>query len=224
VPVAGVAVDVIPKENAKETARRASVASGGGRPPFFVTRRRPAPEILISVQRRIGSILTVMDLRIIEEEGQSGLVESEPPWSARLSTLQDLALARNAHAFDLVIRSVAWHHRSASDVIGVIRLALEAGASLAARDLSTTALDLFGDDREVQRFARILAAPTRVAGESSPDPSNRINREWLKTHAGEYTGQWVALRDGHLVGTANSLRELTGKVGDTTRTLLTRAY
>jgi hypothetical protein len=165
-----------------------------------------------------------MDMRILREEGHPGLVESEVPWSETLSTLQGLALARNSHAFDLLVRGVAWHHRSASDIIGVIRLALEAGASLAARDLSATALDLFGDDREVQRFARILAAPTRVASMAAADPSNQNNREWLKTHGGEYTGQWVALRDGHLIGTANSLRELTDKVGNTTRTLLTRAY
>jgi hypothetical protein len=103
-------------------------------------------------------------------------------------------------------------------------LLLRFGASLAARDLSATALDLFGDDTEVQRFARILAGPTRAASMAAADTSNRNNREWLKTHAGEYTGQWVALRDGHLIGTADSLRELTEKVGDTTRTLLTRAY
>jgi hypothetical protein len=119
--------------------------------------------------------------------------------------------------------SIRWLYPAGLGV-GVIRLALEAGASLAARELPATALELFGDDREVQRFARILAAPTRVADESTAGPSNRINREWLKTHASEYTGQWVALRDGHLIDTANSLRELTDKVGHTTRALLTRAY
>jgi hypothetical protein len=165
-----------------------------------------------------------MDLRILREEGQPGLVESEAPWSETLSTLQDLALARNAHAFDLLIRGVAWNHRSASDIIGVIRLALEAGAPLAARYLSATGLDLFDDNIDVQKLARILAAPTRVSGESAADPSNKASREWLKSHAGEYTGKWVALRNGDLIDTADSLRELTDRVGDTTRTFLTRAY
>jgi hypothetical protein len=82
-----------------------------------------------------------MDMRILREEGQPALVESELPWSETLSTLQGLALARNSHAFDLLVRGVAWHHRSASDIIGVIRLALEVwGFACGARSFSYSQL------------------------------------------------------------------------------------
>jgi hypothetical protein len=39
-------------------------------------------------------------------------------------------------------------------------------------------------------------------------------REWLNEHWGEYWGEWVAVRDGKLLGHASTLAELEEKVGD----------
>ena len=38
--------------------------------------------------------------------------------------------------------------------------------------------------------------------------------QWLKVHRSEYTGQWVALLRGELLGEASTLKELISQVGD----------
>lgn len=162
-----------------------------------------------------------MSLRI-PQENQEPVADSATQWSDTLSLLRSKASASDAQGFGALASQVVWRDRSATDLISVIRLALQAGAPLVARNLSTEGLSLFAANEEVQKFARILAVP--VCERVDADPSSRLNREWLNAHVGEYSGQWVAIRDGQLVATAGSLRELIDRVGDTSATLLTKAY
>ncbi|HYM01080.1 MAG TPA: hypothetical protein VEZ90_19130, partial [Blastocatellia bacterium] len=93
---------------------------------------------------------------------------------------------------------------TAEGFMRIMRLALKAGAYLDARQVSVDALKRYPDDDEVKKFARVLAPPRIVASNPRPDPGIRANREWLKAHASEYSGQWVALRAGELLGAARS--------------------
>jgi hypothetical protein len=38
--------------------------------------------------------------------------------------------------------------------------------------------------------------------------------QWLQNHAVEYSGSWVAVEEGQMVGTAASRRELVDKLGE----------
>jgi len=47
------------------------------------------------------------------------------------------------------------------------------------------------------------------------------NEGWLKKHSHEFRGRWIAVRNGELMGSADTLGDLIGKVGKTAETLLT---
>lgn len=51
--------------------------------------------------------------------------------------------------------------------------------------------------------------------------TNAANRQWLKDHAGQYAGQWVAIRDGVLLGTAAKLFDLMNTIPHTENVLFT---
>ena len=46
--------------------------------------------------------------------------------------------------------------------------------------------------------------------------------EWLKEHWGEYPGEWVAVRDGKLLGHAATLDELKRQIGSLRVALVTQ--
>lgn len=57
------------------------------------------------------------------------------------------------------------------------------------------------------------SAPPRVLREGLPArPELLADDEWLKEHAEEYRGQWVALRNGELVAAAATARELRSRI------------
>ena len=58
----------------------------------------------------------------------------------------------------------------------------------------------------------------------SPRPDLRANRDWLMRHGDLYRGQWVALRNGELLGSAPSLQTLVAKIGDTKSILVTKVF
>ena len=55
---------------------------------------------------------------------------------------------------------------------------------------------------------RVLAPPRATSRPASGAPDRELDFHWLRDHAGEYAGQWVALRGGHLLGAAATLVEL----------------
>jgi len=46
--------------------------------------------------------------------------------------------------------------------------------------------------------------------------------EWLDEHWGEYPGEWVAVRDGMLLGHARTLKELERQIGSLRIALIAR--
>ncbi len=62
------------------------------------------------------------------------------------------------------------------------------------------------------KSARVLAPPVvRGSGPATPGLADTIH--WMKKHAAEYKGQWIAVRSGKLLATASSLPELIKTVG-----------
>jgi len=97
----------------------------------------------------------------------------------------------------------------------VIRLALQAGAHRPAAELARKARERYPNDADVVRLADLLAPLPSPVRRSPADPTLRANRNWFVHHAAQYRGQWVAVRNGELLGAAPTLRELKALVGDT---------
>jgi hypothetical protein len=141
-----------------------------------------------------------------------------------MTRLEDAARAGDRRAFLEALKEVEWQDWSPKDFAHAVRLGLEAGEHLAARRISEEGVSRYPDDSELQKYAHVLSPPKVISKHVPPDPARIANREWLKAHSGEYRGQWVAVRNGELLGVATSLRELVRQVGSTEDTLLTRAY
>ena len=137
--------------------------------------------------------------------------------------LETAAQDRNERAFLRALRTMTWLNKSAHDFVYGVQLALQSGAHLAARQIASEGLSYYPENSDIQRYVHGLA-PAQVISRNLPsNPTLRANREWLHTHSQEYRGRWVAIRNGELLGTANSLSELTKQVTDRTNILFTKA-
>lgn len=117
---------------------------------------------------------------------------------------------------------IDWLQRPAADLARAVHLALAAGAHLLARKLANYGYRLYPHHAELAKMAHILAPPRVVRANLSPDPSVRVNLEWMRIHAAEYRGRWVALKDGVLLTTAPTACELKDQLPTTDGLFLTR--
>lgn len=152
----------------------------------------------------------------------------DPPKHSRrndlMSQLEKMAEAGDKSAFLETLEEIEWSDRSSTDFVHAIRLALKVGAHKVARQLSAEGANLYPGSSELSKYDRVLAPPKVVSKNARPDPSRKANREWLKKYGSGYGGQWVAIRNGELLDTAKSLKELVEQVGGTEGMLLTRVY
>jgi hypothetical protein len=85
-----------------------------------------------------------------------------------------------------------------------IRSLVEEGRILEARDLLKTA----GDQVPAESNLRRILGPPRVSKSDILDVDRSPEFRWLKKHAEEYQGQWVALVEENLVASSATLKEL----------------
>jgi len=141
-----------------------------------------------------------------------------------LARLEQAAEKRDEGAFLQVVRTADWQRCSPSDFLHAVSLALQAGAHLAARQISSEGAQFHPDDQELQRYARVLAPPRVISNSLPADPTQEANRAWLLANRGAHSGRWVALRNGQLLGVADSITQLIEQIGDPQGVFLTLAY
>jgi hypothetical protein len=117
---------------------------------------------------------------------------------------------------------IDWSLCSSADFVRAVRLALTAGAHLFARDLAAQGTRLYPEHLELQKMAHVLAPPRVVDADIPPTPSVRATQDWLRDHAGEHKGQWVALREGTLLATGTTASEVWNRLESTDGVMLTR--
>jgi len=74
------------------------------------------------------------------------------------------------------------------------------GQLLRMGDVSTARNLLARGRRSSESWARLLEPPTVTRRVASAAPGFEANYGWLRAHADEYAGRWVALRGGTLLG------------------------
>jgi len=89
-----------------------------------------------------------------------------------------------------------------------IRTLVETGQIQRARTLLSGLGDDLSSHPSILPWRATLKAPEARAEGTSTGESAADNIDWLHRHAAEYLGQWVALRDGKLVGHAPDRRTL----------------
>lgn len=140
-----------------------------------------------------------------------------------LSNLRRAAQIGDGAAFLKAYKELSTDVITANNLIQVIRLALETGAILLARDISVQGVKQFPDHSELSKYSRVLAPPKTIEKKNLPVLNQEANRQWLKENGARYYGQWVALRDGVLIGAAEKPVELKLLITDPENTFLTIA-
>ena len=178
---------------------------------------------------------------IVEKRGQrsSRLVLGTGPyesflWPPAVDATQDTsdgmaalivaAQEGDESAFIEAANEIDWLQRSPADYARAVRLALAAGAHRLARRLAVQGVERYPEHPVLQKMARILAPPRVVETEKPSTTSVRANQGWLRTHADRYKGQWVALRDGALLASAETAKELKRHLDSTDGVMLTRVF
>ena len=82
--------------------------------------------------------------------------------------------------------------------------------TLARKALDALPVGQLGDPI-ISRLRKMLAVPVTKTSEKR-DIDRALDYQWIRDHAQDYRGQWVALDNGELLGTATSLRELLDRV------------
>ena len=141
-----------------------------------------------------------------------------------IDILEIIAETGDETTFVQAANEIDWSQRPATDFARAVRLALATGAHLLARKLAEYGHRLYPNHQELAKMAHILALPRVVRTDIPPTPSLQANQEWLRVHGGEYRGQWVALRDGILLATAATTRQLRAYLESTDGVLITKVF
>lgn len=135
-----------------------------------------------------------------------------------LSWLEEAASSRAAYSVADILEAVDWAmHRPGEIAIG-IRLALLFQADSLARELAAMGYQRYPEHGELSKMQRILAPPLVTVARPANRPDMKADLEWLRSHRDMYQGQWVALRDGHLLAVSDSAKELVAQIGDVRNT------
>jgi hypothetical protein len=142
-----------------------------------------------------------------------------------LALLHDAVRRQDLPSFLAATEAVDWNRRPTGDFVRTVEQALSLGAFDLAGRLALEGDRLHRDHSLNSRLSRLayILAPSRVLRTDLPsDPGIKLNREWLKKHAAAYRHRWVAIRNGELLGHADSIRELISRVSDRRGALLMR--
>lgn len=180
--------------------------------PTFGSLVKAKPEIVVSL-----TTMTTGSVRAVLTEFTHDVTGKPDP----LAQLAALAEAQDGQAFARQVAAMVWEAYSASEIAQMVRWALTAGAFLQARRISAEGHRLYPENTELANMARILAPP-KVLSKGSANPSRHLDQEWLRQHAHEYRGQWLAIKDGKLLAAASTARELKSLIADTKGMLVTR--
>jgi len=140
-----------------------------------------------------------------------------------MAMMREAARQGSERLFRRALRKMNWTGRPAEEFIEGVRLAWLSGEPYGARRIASLGHEAYPDDDTLRRMA-ILTGPARVIGTSPASNPEGIlaDMEWFKSHAREHLDKWVAVRDGVLLGEADSWEELERLVPDLRQAIVDR--
>ncbi len=184
---------------------------------------RRAEQLARASNREVSQVLAES---IVLEDDWQATEDTPASFDTELAALEAAADAQDEMTFVATYEDMDWPSRPPKDFVGAIRLALAAGAHMAARKLAQAGAQRYPEDEALQRWSYLLAPPQVTVSKRPPNPGITANRDWLKTNWPDYHHKWVALRNGQLLGVADSMDEVIEQVGDVKGTgiLVTKVY
>jgi hypothetical protein len=176
-------------------------------------------EMIISSQ--VGTVPSMASLGF--DQGQSRFrIEQE---SLEFADLQTAAENSDSRMFAQLARAMKWENHHPSDLRQAIDLALSMEMVPLARQLAQHGRRLFSHDDSLRQVSTVLAPPIILGTRMGQARQLEASQRWLKEHASQFPGQWIAVRRGVLLGAAATLKELYEQIGTdgrTTTTLIVR--
>ncbi len=139
--------------------------------------------------------------------------------------LEESARVGDGRTFVKLVKATDWSTRTPEELLNAIDLALYQEMAALAIELAQLGGRLFPDHERVQRAAKVLAPPVARVVRLPRARGLDASMDWFDEHASRYRGQWVAVREGKLLGAAESLEELMPLIGegeDAVSTVVTR--
>jgi hypothetical protein len=112
----------------------------------------------------------------------------------------------------------------AEDYEQLIHLALATDLGMLGRRLANEGTERYPHYEPLAKFALALAPPKFLRFEPASNKDGRINRQWLRENGAQYSGLWVALRDGKFYGAAETPLKLAETLGDLKKFFITIAH
>ena len=136
----------------------------------------------------------------------------DPRTADVLSKLEAHASAVDQRTFASFVESIDWTKHSPQVVLRAIDLALRLELQSLAIDLAQKGSRLFPTDVQLQKAAQVLKTPVVKGTYTACDRGLQASRVWLREHANQYRGKWIAVHEGRLIGAADSLDILREKI------------
>lgn len=132
----------------------------------------------------------------------------------RLQTAYQQALDQSAPVADFtrLVARIDWTTKPAVMIGQVIDMALALDEIGVARQLAQIGIDGYADDKRLNELWRILQPPRVIETNRPPKKGLSATMAWLQAHSHEYSGSWIAVREGTLVGTAPSRKALVAQL------------
>jgi hypothetical protein len=138
--------------------------------------------------------------------------------STDLVLLRDAAETKDCREFARIVRTVNWGHYPPAGLTHAIDLALALDMVQVARELAQEGRKIFPRNERIQRAAEALLPSFLMRTRPSEIIDVESSQQWLKHHASQYRGQWLAVRAGILLGSASTVKALYQQIGPQGRT------
>lgn len=131
---------------------------------------------------------------------------------AEIATLVELleqyVQEQDYELFTDTVQTIDWSQSKPDDMLRVLDLYLHLGMNQDAMQFAQHAAQYHPNHNRVQRAARVLAPSQGRVTHTSHPHELQASRDWVRNHAGLYSGQWVAVSGGIFIGVADTLQEL----------------
>ncbi len=110
-----------------------------------------------------------------------------------------------------------------SDSLAEVRRLVEESDVPAARNILSYIRTPRGVSADLDNWRKALALPKARPAKTATGGNTKADWLWLEKHASEYKGQWVAVKDGILLGNHKNpteLRHILKNIGKLKNTLL----
>ena len=141
--------------------------------------------------------------------------------------LESYACSQDREGFAGAISRMPWEYQPSDVIARTIDLALSLDLPRQAAEAARAGLARFPDDLRFRQASRVLELPVVRSIPSQHAGGLSASQVWLRDHAAPYRGQWVVVREGHLLGVApdlGSLRTLIERENDPATTIITRVW